>query len=166
MKTASVIGASASSMITGGIKAGAKGGFNAVKSGKVSLLGAKDFVSTVNNETKEGRSLGASLVKGSAGYLAYAMAPQAMLGMKLATGARSGAVAAIDFRKRRGHQIAAENHHNVIGRGFQDTNAAQTMRQAATQQIQANKMNARSALGGEARIFSNKSFNQHTRPYL
>ena len=37
---------------------------------------------------------------------------------------------------------------------FVDTRGAQTMRQATVQAIQGSKMNARSALGGEAKILS------------
>jgi hypothetical protein len=40
-----------------------------------------------------------------------------------------------------------------------DTQRAQTMRQAAVQAIQGSKLNARSALGGEAQIFANNPFN-------
>ncbi|AXK21608.1 hypothetical protein ACW4EZ_30240 (plasmid) [Bacillus toyonensis] len=43
---------------------------------------------------------------------------------------------------------------NVVGGNFLDTRGAQTMRQAAVQAIQGSKMNARSALGGEAKILS------------
>ncbi|MGL4820583.1 MAG: hypothetical protein ACRC5C_11480 [Bacilli bacterium] len=46
------------------------------------------------------------------------------------------------------------SYQNTIGRGFNDTQAAQTMRQAAIQAIQGSKMNARSALGGEAKILN------------
>ena len=42
---------------------------------------------------------------------------------------------------------------NVVG-DFVDTRGAQTMRQATVQAIQGSKMNARSALGGEAKILS------------
>lgn len=41
-----------------------------------------------------------------------------------------------------------------VGGNYQDTQRALTMRQAAVQAIQGNKLNARSALGGEARIIS------------
>lgn len=42
-----------------------------------------------------------------------------------------------------------------IGGMYQDNQRALTMRQAAVEAIQGSKMNARSALGGEARILSN-----------
>lgn len=160
IKVASTLGAAA----TSAVNLGAKG----IKSGmsKVSIPGAVNAFGKVKTETDQGRSLAASTIKAGAGYGMYVMAPELVWGYNAAKLAGEGASAAIDFRRRKGHQIAAENRYNTIGRGFSDTEAAQTMRQAATQQIQANKMNARSALGGEARIFSSKNFNQHTRPYL
>lgn len=52
-------------------------------------------------------------------------------------------------------RMVRENRRtNQIGGGYVDSQHAVTMRQAAVQQIQGNKLNARSALGGEARLFS------------
>ncbi|MES9681838.1 hypothetical protein ABWK22_02735 [Gottfriedia acidiceleris] len=44
--------------------------------------------------------------------------------------------------------------NNTVGGNYVDTQRAQTMRQAAVQAIQGSKMNARSALGGEAKILN------------
>ncbi|MDA1616350.1 hypothetical protein PDK03_07035 [Bacillus cereus group sp. TH204-1LC] len=44
--------------------------------------------------------------------------------------------------------------NNRVGGNYVDTQRAQTMRQAAVQAIQGSKMNARSALGGEAKILN------------
>ena len=44
--------------------------------------------------------------------------------------------------------------HGQVGGQYQDTQRALTMRQAAVEAIQGSKLNARSALGGEARIIS------------
>lgn len=66
-------------------------------------------------------------------------------------------VAAHDFRRRKSEEMWENNTprpYGGLGGGYVDTKAAQTMRQAAVQQIQGNKLNARSALGGEARLFS------------
>lgn len=157
----STLGAAASSAVGLGIK-GVKSAHNA----GFSTMGAYSALSTVNAETKQGRSFGAAALKASASYIGYSVAPEVMIAANVIDASAKVADAAIDFRRRRGHQIAGENRYATIGRGFADTGQAQTMRQAATQQIQANKMNARSALGGEARIFSSKNYNQHTRPYL
>ena len=45
-------------------------------------------------------------------------------------------------------------YNNRVGGNYVDTQRAQTMRQAAVQAIQGSKLNARSALGGEARLFN------------
>ncbi|MFE4029183.1 hypothetical protein ACFX4N_23800 [Priestia sp. YIM B13551] len=45
-------------------------------------------------------------------------------------------------------------YNNQVGGNYVDTQRAQTMRQAAVQAIQGSKMNARSALGGEAQILN------------
>lgn len=147
--------------VSGGIKLGGKG----TKAAWQNKHGLYHFGSTVNQQTKEGRSLGASVLRGAATYGAYTVAPHVMYGKQFADMAVQGAGAAVEFRRQKAHQLASENRYAKIGGNFQDSQSAHTMRQAATQQIQANKMNARSALGGEARIFSGKRINQHTRPY-
>lgn len=45
-------------------------------------------------------------------------------------------------------------YNNRVGGNYHDTQRAQTMRQAAIQAIQGSKLNARSALGGEAKILN------------
>lgn len=45
-------------------------------------------------------------------------------------------------------------YNNEVGGNYVDTQRAMTMRQAAVQAIQGSKMNARSALGGEAKILN------------
>ena len=157
----SALGATASSAVGLGIK-----GVKSAQGAGLSTMGAYSALSTVNSETKQGRSVGAAALKAGASYAGYVIAPELMYAKTAIDLSTKGTVAAINFRRRRGHEIAGENRYATVGRGFADTGQAQTMRQAATQQIQANKMNARSALGGEARIFSNKNYNQHTRPYL
>lgn len=58
------------------------------------------------------------------------------------------------------HQKAKAGWNNAhlngqVGGQYQDTQRALTMRQAAVNAIQGSKLNARSALGGEARILNN-----------
>lgn len=59
------------------------------------------------------------------------------------------------YRKRSDEYSLQKNSqaNGVIGGGYQDTQRAQTMRQAAIQAIEGSKLNARSALGGEAKIY-------------
>lgn len=156
------IGAATSSAI----KFGGSSVKSIYQSGAITGAGVLTAGSTIASETGQGRSLGAAMVKGGASYVGHMIAPELMYGKMAAQAAVGGANAAIDFRKRRGHEIQMANYHATIGGGFQDSMQAQTMRQAAVQQIQSNKLNARSALGGEARIFSSRKHNQHTRPYL
>jgi len=49
-------------------------------------------------------------------------------------------------------QLSSQSN-GVVGGMYQDTQRAQTMRQAAVQAIEGSKLNARSALGGEAKIY-------------
>lgn len=60
------------------------------------------------------------------------------------------------FREKGAQKVwNMHNPGNTVGGGYNPVNArANTMRQVAVEQIQGNKLNARSALGGEARIYS------------
>ncbi|UOE58226.1 hypothetical protein IRB79_26660 (plasmid) [Cytobacillus oceanisediminis] len=49
-------------------------------------------------------------------------------------------------------------YNNQVGGNYMDTQRAMTMRQAAVQAIQGSKLNARSALGGEAKIMNPYSY--------
>lgn len=110
-----------------------------------------------NQSRDQGSSvLGSAAKAGTLGLLRYSN-PIAMGIFDAAPMLYDGYKAANDFRKRRNGEIRADisnARNNVIGGNYVDTQQAQTMRQAALQQIQGNKLNARSALGGEARIFS------------
>lgn len=155
--------------IASAIKLGKDATVAGVQSGAINartLQGGYQAFGTIKNQTAQGRSLGASALKGAASYALYMNAPQLMYGMQISKAAIGGARAAVNFRDRRGQEIALGSRQDVVGGNFMDTEQAQTMRQAAVQQIQANKLNARSALGGEARIFSGRRHNQYRRPYI
>jgi len=66
------------------------------------------------------------------------------------------------YRKRSDEYSLNANRasQGVIGGGYQDSQRAQTMRQAAVQAIEGSKLNARSALGGEAKIYKD-SWNRY-----
>lgn len=113
-----------------------------------------DAVGGLNQNLKQGRSFGASALRVGVDIAAYSVFGGAYTAAQVGYGAYQAAGAAVDYRKRKGQELAVKSEGGRIGGNFMDTDQAQTMRQAATQQIQANKMNARSALGGEARIFS------------
>ena len=160
-KAAAATGVGATSIISGG-----KAAWGAMKGQGITGFGVISGVNKVRNETAQGRSLGASMLKGAATGLAYSAAPGLMTGISVTQGAIGFTRSAINFRHQRGQEIALGNTYGLVGGNFNDTGQAQTMRQAAVQQIQHNKLNARSALGGEARIFSGRKYNQHTRPYI
>lgn len=81
------------------------------------------------------------------------------MGAQLAPSVVQGAQAAHQFRRTKAEEFAnIRQYSQQVGGQYMDTNQALTMRQAAVEQIQGNKLNARSALGGEARIFSNRRF--------
>lgn len=158
---AASIGTGAKSMIGKGGKAT----WDGLRSGQINPIAIHEGISSVRQDTSQGRSLGASLLKGGANFAAWTVAPKLMAGQQIGGMVVNGAKSAVNFRDQRGQQIALGSTSDVIGGGFNDTEQAQTMRQAAVQQIQGNKLNARSALGGEGRIFSSKKYNQHRRPY-
>ena len=113
-----------------------------------------DVAGGLNHNIKEGRSIGASALRVGADIAAYSVFGGAYAAAQVGYGAYQMAGAAVDYRKRKAQELAIQSEAGRVGGNFMDTDQAQTMRQAAVQQIQANKMNARSALGGEARIFS------------
>lgn len=160
-KAAAGVGVGATSIIGGG-----KAAYGALKGQGITGMGMMRGLNQVRTETAQGRSLGASMLKGAAVGVLQSSAPHLMYGIGASQMAISGTKAAINFRHQRGQEIALGQTYGRVGGNFADTGQAQTMRQAAVQQIQHNKLNARSALGGEARIFSGRKYNQHTRPYI
>ena len=134
---------------------------NMVKDNPImSTVGIGNFMYDVNNQTKQGNGLGVSVMKAGIETALWDLNPVLMTAATLAPMAVQGGVAAHKFRRQRTEERYDMKHNSYgkIGGGFIDTMQAQTMRQAAVQQIQGNKLNARSALGGEARIFSNKIY--------
>ena len=128
------------------IRANPGGAFNALQGGL-----------SINNRVKQGESFMGAAAKEGLQMVMWKTNPGIMAGIQGAQMAYSGTKAAYQFRRRKHDSIVQGLESaagNTVGGGYMDTNAAATMRQAAVQQIQGNKMNARSALGGEARIFA------------
>lgn len=117
-------------------------------------LGFFDFKSNMD----AGDSFGVAGAKWAATSIGFAVAPWLTSTAMMAPAAMEGVKAAHGYRRERGEQIAEmkRSHRGVgtVGGNYVDTQRAATMRQAAVQAIQGSKMNARSALGGEARIFN------------
>lgn len=135
-----------------------KSGLGVAAKNPAVLMGAGMGLYDVKTQVDSGNSLGTSIFKAGVSGALYASNPILMTAVDLAPMAYQGVIAAHQYRKRRGEEIYDQKNNNYgrVGGGFQDTMQAQTMRQAAVQQIQGNKLNARSALGGEARIFAGR----------
>lgn len=113
--------------------------------------------SGVNHRVQQGSSLSGALAHELTQSAMFAMNPGAMTLAYAAPAIYAGMDAAYTHRRQKAEELLAfDNPSQRIGGNYMDTQRAQTMRQAAVQQIQGNKLNARSALGGEARIFSNR----------
>lgn len=148
------LGASVAAKAGALIATGGKNAGRYIMNNPGKMMMGLDVASGLNHNIKEGRSLGASALRVGADIAAYSVFGGAYAAAQAGYGAYQMAGAAVDYRKRKGQELAIQSEGGRVGGNFMDTDQAQTMRQAAVQQIQANKMNARSALGGEARIFS------------
>lgn len=116
-----------------------------------------DIVRGVNHRVQQGSSVSGALAFELTQNAMFKMNPGAMTLAYAAPAIYAGMDAAYTHRRQKGEELLAfDNPSQRIGGNYMDTQRAQTMRQAAVQQIQGNKLNARSALGGEARIFSNR----------
>ena len=106
----------------------------------------------------QGQGVGTAAVKTAATYFAWSAAAPVMWTHTAATTGLSAAEAAYTWRRQKAEEWQRLNRPDrSVGGNYIDTQGAQTMRQAAVQAIQGSKLNARSALGGEARIFHNNT---------
>lgn len=104
-----------------------------------------------------GDDVGTALVKGAATGMLWTAAPGPMWAVTGATLGRDAYVGYQNWKKGK-QEWWQKQHAPNFGGNYQDSRRAMTMRQAAVQQIQGSKLNARSALGGEARILSEGRF--------
>lgn len=148
------LGAVASSLSKGAIGA-------AKKIGVSGTFEALTFGNDVNQRMKRGDSMTSAITKEAVNTALWMTAPGVMAATMAAQVIPAGIQGAYRFRRQRHEAITGESNHatsGVVGGNFQDSEHAATMRQAAVQQIQGNKLNARSALGGEARIFAQRYY--------
>lgn len=128
---------------------------------KMGMIAGGMTVLDLKMNMDQGDSFGTAATKAGANYLAWSAAAPLMWSY---TGLTMGASAVQGVN--RWHRGMAEQHQmlnrptGMVGGGYMDTSQAQTMRQAAVQAIQGSKLNARSALGGEARLFHQNSARQ------
>lgn len=113
-------------------------------------------IDTVMN-MKQGDSFGTAAFKGVASGMLWTTMPGIMTAHMLATSA-PGVVSAVNQYKRQKELWWNQAHRGNFGGNYVDTRRAQTMRQAALEAIQGSKLNARSALGGEARILNQNMY--------
>lgn len=125
--------------------------------GKGLFWGVSSAVDINRQVQDEGSSLSGAAAKTLARNAMFALNPTATAIAGVVPMVYAGAEFAHTHRRQKAEQLLAfDNPSQRLGGNYMDTQRAQTMRQAAVQQIQGNKLNARSALGGEARIFSNR----------
>jgi hypothetical protein len=121
---------------------------------KIEMLGFAGMVGieTVSN-LHEGKGFGESIVKGAAvGVLQNVVGFGPLFAYSIASSAPALAGAAMTWNDKLNAQHRAQRDPNYLNFNYTDTEQALTMRQAAVQAIQGSKLNARSALGGEARL--------------
>lgn len=124
------------------------------KFGGIGVMGVAFAGMDTMANLKSGDDLGTAGVKAAASAILWTAAPWTM-GITTAAAAIPGAVSAgVQWQKQKKDWWNQQHLQGTVGGNYQDTQRAFTMRQAAVNQIQASKMNARSALGGEAQILS------------
>lgn len=102
-----------------------------------------------------GDDLGTAAIKSAGVSVLAASNPVLFTGLTLAPLAVEGSIGFQKFmREKENYWSSQFAYSNTVGGNYMDTQRAQTMRQAAVQAIQGSKLNARSALGGEAKIMN------------
>lgn len=102
----------------------------------------------------DGDDFGTAVAKTAGSAVLWGIAPVSMFAYTGITGAYNIGASYMNFRKRQVDWWRQQHIQGSLGGGYADTAQAQTMRQAAVQAIQNSKLNARSALGGEAQLFN------------
>lgn len=126
------------------------GSFAKMKLGTHALAAAFDVYSNM----QEGDDLGTALLKSGVHTALAEMFPAAYWSFALGSMAYDASVATYEWWRSREAEYQSRYQKGTVGGGYVDTQQALTMRQAAIQAIQGSKLNARSALGGEARILA------------
>jgi hypothetical protein len=132
-----------------------KAGSSILSGGKVSKIGGGTFAIDTAMNLQGGDDVGTSVAKASVTGMMAASNPGIFFvgtGLSLATDAYWG-VQQFNYQKKQWWN-AQHAKNNVVGGNYMDNQRALTMRQGAVQAIQGSKMNARSALGNEAKILN------------
>ena len=120
----------------------------------MTLGGAGMTVLDAKQNHDDGDDWGTAVFKSAATTLAWSRAPYLMAGITVARAMPDLVSSYTQWKKGKEEWWNQTFYRGTVGGQYQDTQRAMTMRQAAVEQIQGSKMNARSALGGEARILS------------
>ncbi|MHC8965769.1 hypothetical protein [Priestia aryabhattai] len=113
-------------------------------------LAALDVKQNMNN----GDNFVTASMKAAATTMLWSKFPLAMTAVTAAQVTPQAVSAYTQWKKGKEEWWNQQFYRGTVGGNYEDTQRALTMRQAAVQQIQGSKMNARSALGGEARLLS------------
>lgn len=132
-----------------------KVGRSIISGGKVSKLGGGAFAIDTAMNLQSGDDIGRSVVKAGVTGMMAASNPGLFFWGTAASMAQEGYWGLQQFNYQKKQWWNAQYAiNNTIGGNYVDTQRAQTMRQAAVQAIQGSKLNARSALGNEAKILN------------
>lgn len=101
-----------------------------------------------------GDDAGTAMLKAGASTALWYTAPGVMAAYTAATVAPAALSAGYTWHQKQKQWWNNSHLQGSLGGQYQDTQRALTMRQAAVQQIQGSKLNARSALGGEAKLMN------------
>lgn len=129
------------------------GSVTSAGAGKVAVGGFFAIDTAIN--MSGGDDLGTAVLKSGAVSVIAASNPVLFTGLTLAPAITEGVIAGQrHYNQKKEYWNSKFAYNNTVGGNFVDTQRAQTMRQAAVQAIQGSKLNARSALGGEAKIMN------------
>ena len=106
-----------------------------------------------------GDDFGTAALKATASTALWYTAPGVMTAYSVGTAIPAVAGAAYQWGRSQRAWWSNSHLNGQVGGNYQDNQRALTMRQAAVNTIQSSKLNARSALGGEARIL-NQNWNR------
>ncbi|MFS2174253.1 hypothetical protein [Priestia megaterium] len=113
-------------------------------------MAALDVKSNMDN----GDSFVTASMKATATTILWSRFPAAMSLYTVAQATPAAISSYTQWEKGKEEWWNQQFHMGNVGGNYVDTQRALTMRQSAVQQIEGSKMNARSALGSEARILS------------
>ncbi|HFK1435981.1 TPA: hypothetical protein ACGXNJ_006202 [Bacillus cereus] len=132
-----------------------KVGGSILSGGKVSKLGVGAFAVDTAMNLQSGDDVGTSVAKAGVTSMMATSNPALFTTLTLGSLAQESywGLQKFNYQKQQwwNKQYAT---NNVVGGNYVDTQRALTMRQASVQAIQASKLNARSALGGEAKLLN------------